>query len=194
MEWNATLHINFVDFRKAFDSVHRDTLWKILASYGIPDKITTLISLFYRNFECSIIMGSKISKTFPVNSGVRQGCILSPMLFLITIDWVMRQTTADKARGIQWTLLSHLEDLDFADDLALLASRNEHLQKKTDRLVNFASQTGLEINTAKTKVMSINTANPPPITIKDKELDFVEDFTYLGSLISKEHERTFSQG
>ena len=132
-------------------------------------------------------MGSKISKTFPVNSGVRQGCILSPMLFLITIDWVMRQTTADKARGIQWTLLSHLEDLDFADDLALLASRNEHLQKKTDRLVNFASQTGLEINTAKTKVMSINTANPPPITIKDKELDFVEDFTYLGSLISKDN-------
>ena len=129
-------------------------------------------------------MGSKISKTFPVNSGVRQGCILSPMLFLITIDWVMRQTTADKARGIQWTLLSHLEDLDFADDLALLASKSEHLQKKTDRLVNFASQTGLDINTAKTKVMSINTANPPPIA---KVLDSEEDLTYLGSLISKDN-------
>ena len=171
------LHINFVDFIKAFDSVYRETLWKILESYGIPDKIITLINLFYRNFECSVIIGSKTSEPFPVKSGVRQGCILSPMLFLITIDWVMRQTTSDKARGIQWTLFTHLEDLDFADDLALLSSRSDHLQVKTDRLDKFSSQTGLHINTMKTKVMSINSLNPTPITVKNKVLDPVEDFT-----------------
>ena len=109
------------------------------------------------------------------------------MLFLITIDWVMRQTTSDKARGIQWTLFSHLEDLDFADDLALLSSRSDHLQVKTDRLDKFSSQTGLNINTRKTKVMSINSVNPTPITVKNKVLDPVEDFTYLGSLISKDN-------
>ena len=109
------------------------------------------------------------------------------MLFLITFDWVMRQTTSDKARGIQWTLFSHLEDLDFADDLALLSSRSDHLQVKTDRLDKFSSQTGLNINTMKTKVMSINSVNPTPITVKNKVLDPVEDFTYLGSLISKDN-------
>ena len=187
--WNGTpsLHINFVDFRKAFDSVHRETLWKILESYGIPDKIITLINLFYRNFECSVIIGSKASEPFPVKSGIRQGCIPSPMLFLITIDWVMRQTTSDKARGIQWTLFSHLEDLDFAHDLALLSSRSDHLQVKTDRLDKFSSQTGLNINTMKTKVMSINSVNRTPITVKNKVLDPVEDFTYLGSLIRKDN-------
>jgi hypothetical protein len=187
LEWNAPLHINFIDFRKAFDSVHRDTLWKILESYGIPEKIITLINLFYKNFECSVITGNKTSEPFPVNTGVRQGCILSPMLFLITIDWVMRQTTSDKARGIQWTLLSHLEDLDFADDLALLSSRKDHLQAKTERLNKFSTQTGLHISTVKTKVMSINSTNPAPITVNNKDLDFVEDFTYLGSLISKDN-------
>lgn len=159
----------------------------LIESYGIPDKIITLINLFYRNFECSVIIGSKISEPFPVKSGVRQGCILSPMLFLITIDWVMRQTTSDKARGIQWTLFSHLEDLDFADDLVLLSSRSDHLQVKTDRLDKFSSQTGLNINIMKTKVMSINSVNPTPITVKNKVLDPVEDFTYLGSLISKDN-------
>lgn len=99
----------------------------------------------------------------------------------------MRQTTSDKARGIQWTLFSHLEDLDFADDLALLSSRSDHLQVKTDRLDKFSSQTGLNINTMKTKVMSINSVNPTPITVKNKVLDPVEDFTYLGSLISKDN-------
>ena len=149
--------------------------------------IITLINLFYRNFECSVIVGGNISKPFPVNSGVCQGCILSPMLFLITIDWVMRQTTSDKARGLQWALFSHLEDLDFADDLAVLSLRPDHLQEKTDRLEKFSWQTGLNINTTKTKVMLVNSSRTPPITVNNKVLDSVEDFIYLGSLISKDN-------
>lgn len=100
IEWNVPLYINFIDFRKAFDSVHRETLWNILRSYGIPDKIITLISLFYNHFECSVIINSKaLSEWFPLESGVRQGCILSPILFLVTLDWIMRNTTSDMRRG-----------------------------------------------------------------------------------------------
>lgn len=51
VEWNAPLHINFIDFRKAFDSLHRDTLWKIARTYGIPPKMVSLMGLFYRHFE-----------------------------------------------------------------------------------------------------------------------------------------------
>jgi hypothetical protein len=55
-----------------------------------------------------------------VKSGVRQGCTRSPILFVVVINWVMPKTTSDKPRGVQWTLFSQLEDLDFADDLAFL--------------------------------------------------------------------------
>ena len=70
------------------------------------------------HFECSAILGNSISDPFSVKSGAVQGSIMSPILFLVVIDWMERQVTSDKRRGIQWTILSHLEDIDFADDLA----------------------------------------------------------------------------
>ncbi len=187
LEWNVPLYINFIDFKKAFDSVHRETLWKILHSYGVPPKIVTLIKMFYDHFECSIILDNTISEWFTVESGVRQGCILSPILFLVTIDWIMRKTTSDQPRGIKWTLFTQLEDLDFADDLAVLSTKHSNLQEKTNRLNKFAKQTGLDISTTKTQVMTINTSMNTPITVNGEPLDFVDDFTYLGSLISKDN-------
>ena len=100
LEWNCPLYINFIDFKKAFDSIHHDTLWKILRSYGVPLKIVSLIETFYSHFECSVILSNRSSEWFPLKSGVRQGCILSPILFLVVIDWVRRKTTSDKPRGI----------------------------------------------------------------------------------------------
>lgn len=68
---------------------------------------------------------------------------MSPILFLVVIDWIQRQVTSDERRGIQWTMFSHLEDLDFADDLAEISGNDTHLQEKTDRLNKYARQTGL---------------------------------------------------
>lgn len=68
-----------------------------------------------------------------------------------------------------------------------MSSKRDHLQEKTDRLSKYAKQTGLNINTTKTQVMCINTTNPTPITINGVPLEFAEDFTYLGSLISKDN-------
>ena len=104
------------------------------------------------------------------------------MLFLIDIDWVMKNTTNHKARGIKWTLFSSLEDLDFADDIALLASRHDHIQEKTNRLSHYANQIGLQINIKKTQEMRINTTETD-ITIEGK-VGRVEDFPYLGGVIS----------
>ena len=164
------LHINFIDFKKAFDSVHRESLWRILRHYGIPPKIISLIGIFYDHFECSVILDNTLSEAFPVESGVRQGCILSPILFLTIIDWIMRNTTLDQPGGIQWTLFSHLEDIDYADDLAVLSTNYAHLQEKTTKLNNYAKQTGLYISETKTKVT-----------------EAVDDFIYLGSVISKDN-------
>ena len=181
-EYNEQIHLNFIDFKKAFDSLHREAIWKILKKYGLPDKMIRLIKLFYLNYECSVILGDKLSDWFSVETGVRQGCILSPILFLITIDYVMRQT-CDRPRGIQWTLFKHLEDLDFADDLALISRRLQDLQEKTCRLSNFAAKTGLAINISKTKSMHAPDQDSH-ILIDNHRIETVENFIYLGSVIS----------
>ena len=99
----------------------------------------------------------------------------------------MRQTTSDKPRGFQWTLLSQLKDLDIADDQAILSFRHDHLHGKTGRLTRHGKQTGLNISITKTQVMCINTTPIGPNTVDGEPLEFVDDLTYLGSLINKDN-------
>ena len=76
----------FIDFEKAFDSVHRETLWKILIHYWIPEKITRLIiQSMYAGSECAVVDSNGVSDWFPIKSGVKQGCNMSGFLFLLVI-------------------------------------------------------------------------------------------------------------
>ena len=77
----------------------------------------------YNNFECTVVEEGETTEWFQVQSIVKQGCTMSGFLFLLSIDWVMTRTTEGRRTGIQWKLTSVLEDLDFADDIALLSSR-----------------------------------------------------------------------
>ena len=97
-EWQRGLYINFIDFQKAFDSLHRESLWSILRAYGIPAHIVQVIKQFYTDFCCSV-GGSDLS--FHVKSGVRQGCVMSALLFNIVIDWVLSRATEERRRGIR---------------------------------------------------------------------------------------------
>ena len=98
-EWQRKLLVNFVDFEKAFDSLHRDNLWEMFRNYGIPSKIVQLIKQFYTNFSCTI--NSEADTSFLVKSGVRQGCAMSSVLFIIAIDWVMRTTLTEGNTGLR---------------------------------------------------------------------------------------------
>ena len=91
------------------------------------------------------------------------------LLFVIAIDWVMRRTTEDQRRDIRWTLFSTLEDLDFADDLALVSLAHQHTQEKTSRLSTFARQVGLKINQKKTEVMMLNVHNSSPVKVNGED-------------------------
>ena len=99
LEWNSSLHINFIDFKKAFDSVDRETLWKILRYHGVPEKLINIIICQYRDSVCRVIHGRGLTEPFRVKTGTRQGCMLSPFLFLLVIDWVTRQTMDGKSTG-----------------------------------------------------------------------------------------------
>ena len=183
LEWKSSLYINSIDFEKAFDSVDRDSLWKIMRHYGIPDKYISIVKATYDGMTCRVLHGGDATEKFQVLTGVRQGCILSPFLFLMAIDWVMKETTQGKKNGIQWSLLEQLDDLDFADDLALLSHKHSQMQDKTSTLESIASSIGLRINREKTKVMRINTNSIEPIVLQDGELEEVTEFTYLGSVV-----------
>ena len=105
---------------------------------------------------------------------------------MVAIDWVMRKTTSDKKRGITWSMFTTLEDLDFADDIALLSSKQDHMQEKTDRLSYFASQIGLELNAKKTQEMRLNTTSNLRLEAEGTEIQQVDKFTYLGTVVSTE--------
>ena len=182
LERNSPFFMNYVDFRKAFDSIHGESLWRIMKYYGIPSKIINLVKMSYKNFRCAVQHEGKLSKCFfPVMSGVRQGCVISGFFFVLVIDWIIRQTTRRK-RGIQCGL-DTMEDLDFADDLALLSTSRRNLQQKTNELEVHAKRIGLHINTAKTKVMKIKTDDNQPFVIVIDDVETVDSFTYPGSVM-----------
>ena len=184
IEWQSPLYAVFVDFQKAFDSVDREVIWKLMQHYGFPPKLITLIQQLYSNSACQVIHDGKLSEPFQVQTGVRQGCLLSPTIFLLVVDWIMRRSTHNKKTGIQWTFTSQLEDLDFADDICLLSHRLQDAQDKLNRVSGEARKTGLLINTKKTEAMRLNHKQETPITLNGDILKEVDKFVYLGSVVS----------
>ena len=185
IEFQKKSFLNFIDFRKAFDSIHRDSLWEILKTYGIPSKFINLFRNLYTDTSCCVKVESGYTEFFNIETGVRQGCILSPFLFLLAIDFVMSVSTRDLPNiGISWTRDARLCDLDFADDIALIAESSEDLQQLTDKLEENAAKVGLRINAGKTKSMQINCQTDMNLQLNGQSIEEVEYFTYLGSTIA----------
>ena len=177
------LYLNFIDFQKAFDSIDYQVLWNILGHYGIPPKIISVIKLLYEGFSCQVIHSGTMTAPFPVTTGGRQICLLSPLLFLIVIDWIGK-TAYNEPHGIRWSFISRLEDLEFADDICTLSHRFQDSQHQATRLEETAKRTGLYINSNKTKSMRINANRTDSIQINNTDLENISNFTYLGSIIS----------
>jgi len=186
LEWQTPLYSVFVDFQKAFDSVDRDVIWKLMHHYGFPPKFITIIQQLYEDATCQVIHEGKLTEAFSVQTGVRQGCLLSPTIFLLVVDWIMRQATAGRRTGIQWTLMKQLEDLDFADDISLLSHRQQDAQEKLCRVADEAEKTGLQINIGKTEIMRVNNKTHDPVRLQQETIKEVSKFIYLGSVVSKD--------
>ena len=184
IEWQSSLYINFIDFEKAFNSISTDVLWRLLRHYGLPDKIVTIIRVLYEGFSAQVVHNGQKTQPLDMRTGVRQGCLLSRLLFLVALDWVTR-TAFDRKRGIQWTFMTSLEDLDFADDLALLSHRIQDMRDKTRALEVQSAKVGLKINATKTKLMRIGTKRGDGVSVAGERVEEVDEFTYLGSIVSK---------
>ena len=95
----------------------------------------------------------------------------------------MKTSTDQKQSGIKWTLWKQLDDLDFADDLALLSHNQQQMQEKSNIVADNSARLGLNINRGKSKVFKTNASNETPITVQGEALEEVDSFTYLGSIL-----------
>ena len=100
LEWQTPLYAVFVDFQKAFDSVDRNVIWRLMRHYGFPRKSINIIQQIYEDATCQVIHDGKLTEPFSVQTGVRQSCLLSPIIFLMVVDWVTKQSTAAQKTGI----------------------------------------------------------------------------------------------
>ncbi|VDP11913.1 unnamed protein product, partial [Schistosoma margrebowiei] len=98
----------------------------------------------------------------------------------------MRTSTSEGKQDVQWTAQNQLDDVNFADDLALLSHTHEQMQIKTASVAAISEPIGLNIHKRKTKVLKFKTNNSNPITLDDETLENVESFTYLGSIIDEQ--------
>ena len=190
LEYQRRLALNFIDFTKAFDSIHRDTLWQIARSYGIPTHFIDLFRSLYQRSECCVRTDEGETNFFAIGTGVRQGCILSPMLFLLVIDFVCRNAIDRKQLGISWAG-GLLADLDFADDVVLIAPTQPALKNLTTALEQQAANAGLRINVQKSKIVRVGYARTTaPMSINGQRVEEVSEFTYLGSVIAADGDTT----
>lgn len=183
VEWRSPLYLAFIDFEKAFDTIQYEAIWTALMCKGIPRKLIALIKELYTEATCQVSHENHLGEPIPINAGVRQGCVLSPMLFNIALDEVMKKVTKEK-RGISWGLQGNLEDLEYADDICLLAHKKTHMKDKLDDVHKQAAKFGLKINIAKTKIMCINVQSQQQFEINGQAIENVQQFCYLGSIIS----------
>ena len=137
---------------------------------------------YYRFTRCRVRAYGTESSLFPIQSGVRQGCPLSPVLFNFAIDWTMTQALAGFP-GVQLSPALHIADLEYADDIVVLAELPSDLQPLLDRITSFASMVGLQVNTRKTKYFTTAPGPQLPLLISGERLEEVASFRYLGSLL-----------
>jgi len=180
-EYQRPLWIAYEDFKAAFDSVDRSTLWLLLRSLGLPEKIVGLMQELYTGTVSSVRAEGTLSNWSEIRSGVRHGCSIAPSLFLPPMDWVLERT---EHKGFLCVTLGDevFTDLDFADDVALLAEILEILILSLNVMRQEVCPFGLEIKWAKMKVLT--TVNDPSVTsevmVAGNAVKIIEKFTYLG--------------
>ena len=182
---NSRIYSCFVDFKKAFDSVPRDLLLKKILDFGITGKVFNIIRHIYTTDRACMKLGQSRSDFFALSIGVRQGCILSPLLFNLFLSDLAKKFDARGDRLVLEEL--SVNALFWADDLILLAETKEELDKLLKILEKYCQENHLMINTKKTKCMIFNKTGrliPIPFYLDGIKLEVVRQYKYLGFLIT----------
>lgn len=180
----------FIDLKKAFDSIwHEGLLFKLLEK-NVNGKFYELIKNMYSKSECYVKLGTKRTKTFKYARGVRQGCILSPLLFNLYLNDLpnLLENTL-RADPIILPNGTKLTSLLYADDLVLISKSREGLQNCINTVTSFCNTWKMTVNNKKSKVMIFSKkctqkSKQQIFTLDNDKLDVVQEFTYLGVKLS----------
>jgi hypothetical protein len=210
-EFNVPMHMAFVDLRKAYDSVHRPTLWLILRRYGVHEKLRELLSDLHVGTQAAVKLCGQQSEFFNVECGVRQGCVIAPLLFNMFMDFMVKAALADMPNGCGVKLAylaageiccgggagedGHsphvINTLLYADDLVLMSHDADELAAMLKVLDEKCAELGMCINASKTELMSAGkieqqqqSQQSADVQLADGTAKYVEVFKYLGGLVT----------
>ena len=208
-EHNAKVWFVFIDLKKAYDSVPREALWLALAKLGVPDSLIGLIRSFHQDMKARIRLEDENLEEIEVNNGLRQGCCMAPSLFnlyssLLVDLWTSRMKHVEGAgvyirhkddgklfrRYTRNSEITQLNECQFADDAALLATTREGAERALKEYMQVAREFGLTVNLRKTKVMvtgkTATEEEKAPLNVEGNDtVEYVSEFTYLGSEIAE---------
>ena len=146
---------------------------------GIPDHLTCLLRKLYAGQEATVRTGQGTTDWFQIGKGVLQGCVLSPCLFNLYEEYIMKNTGLDEARdGVKITG-KNINDLRYADSTTLMAESEEELKNLLMKVKGESEKVGIKFNIQKTKIMVYG-----PITSWQIDGETVSDFIFLGSKIT----------
>ena len=151
-------------------------LWKILKEMGIPDHLTCLLINLYAGQEATVKTGHGTTDWFKIGKGVRQGCILSPCLFNLHAEYIMRNARLDETQAGIKIARRNINNLRYADDTTLMAESEEELKSLLMKVKEEREKVDLKLNIQKTKIMASG-----PITswqIDGETVETVSDFIF----------------
>ena len=151
-EFQKNIYFCFIDHAKAFDCMGHNKLWKILKELGIPDHLTCLLINLYAVQEATVRTGHG-TDWFQIGKGVCQVCILSPCLFNLNAEYIMRNAGLDEAQAGINIAGRNINNLRYADDTTLTAEGEEELKRLLMKVKEESEKVGLKFNIQKTKIM-----------------------------------------
>ena len=175
-KFQKSIYFCFIDYAKVFDCVDHNKLWKILQEMGIPDYLTCLLRNLYAGQEATVRTSHGIADWFQIGKRVRQGCILSPCLFNLHAEYIMRNAWLDEAQAGIKIAGRNINNLRYADDTTLMAESEEELKSLLMKVKEESEKVGLKLNIQKTKIMASGS-----ITSWQIDGETVSDFILGGS-------------
>ena len=144
-EFQKNIYFCFIDYAKNFDCVDHHKLWKILQEMGIPDNLTCLLRNLYSGQEVTARTGHGTTDWFQIGKGVHQGCVLSPCLFNLYAEYIMRKAGLEEAQAGIKIAGRNINNLRYADDITLM-TESEELKSLLMKVKEESEKVGLKFN------------------------------------------------
>jgi hypothetical protein len=149
-EYNGTVHQPFIDFKKAYDSVRREALFKIIFEFGIPKKLMGLIKICLNETYSRVRIGN-LSDKFNIENGLKQGDALSPLLFNFSFEYAIRRVQEHQKSLV----LNGTQFLAYANDVNIVVENIDTIQRNKKALLDGSKEVGREVNPEKTTYMLV---------------------------------------